>query len=59
MICPKCGADTKVIETRTAEKNQIRRRRECLECKYRFTTYEITQIVKARYELAEKSYKIG
>lgn len=42
MRCPKCGcADSKVIDSRTADKGQsIRRRRECLECKYRFTTYE-------------------
>lgn len=50
MNCPKCGSGTKVIETRTADENQIRRRRECLLCGSRFTTYEITQVTKARYE---------
>ena len=42
MKCPYCGYfDLKVIETRTVEEtNSIRRRRECLECQQRFTTYE-------------------
>ncbi|MCF7845742.1 MAG: transcriptional regulator NrdR [Candidatus Peribacteraceae bacterium] len=42
MICQKCGAeDTSVIDSRAADNgNAIRRRRECLKCGYRFTTYE-------------------
>ena len=40
MHCPKCGSeDTKVIESRDAG-SAIRRRRECLSCANRFTTYE-------------------
>lgn len=40
MHCPKCGSeDTKVIESRDAG-SAIRRRRECLACANRFTTYE-------------------
>ncbi|MBQ8790485.1 MAG: transcriptional repressor NrdR [Ruminiclostridium sp.] len=43
MKCPECGFDdSKVIDSRPAE-NKIRRRRECLECKCRFTTYEIVE----------------
>ncbi|MBQ3038539.1 MAG: transcriptional repressor NrdR [Clostridia bacterium] len=42
MKCPYCGyADGKVIDSRpTEEGNSIRRRRECLKCQRRFTTYE-------------------
>ncbi len=42
MRCPKCKYDdTKVLESRAAFDGQsIRRRRECRECDYRFTTYE-------------------
>ncbi len=42
MRCPKCThEDTKVIESRDAgEGDSIRRRRECLQCGYRYTTYE-------------------
>ncbi|HKL09896.1 MAG TPA: transcriptional regulator NrdR [Clostridia bacterium] len=42
MNCPFCSnSETKVIDSRpTDEGNSIRRRRECLECKRRFTTYE-------------------
>ena len=41
MKCPFCGTeDTKVIDSRRNEDLSIRRRRECLECKKRFTTYE-------------------
>jgi len=42
MKCPFCGfADTKVIDSRPADDNaKIRRRRECINCSQRFTTYE-------------------
>lgn len=42
MRCPKCGfEDSKVIDSRSSENNEaIRRRRECIECGYRYTTYE-------------------
>jgi transcriptional repressor NrdR len=42
MRCPKCGQlDDKVIDSRTSrEGSTIRRRRECLACSHRFTTYE-------------------
>lgn len=42
MKCPKCmHQDTKVIESRDAgDGDSIRRRRECLDCGYRYTTYE-------------------
>lgn len=42
MRCPFCGhAETKVVDSRTSEsQDAIRRRRECLSCSERFTTYE-------------------
>lgn len=41
MMCPFCRHDeTKVIETRSSEEFVIRRRRECLKCLRRYTTYE-------------------
>ena len=42
MRCPFCGHDeTKVVDSRTSEsQDAIRRRRECLQCSERFTTYE-------------------
>ena len=42
MKCPYCGAvDTKVIDSRpTDDDSRIRRRRECIDCLKRFTTYE-------------------
>ncbi len=42
MRCPKCKAlETKVVDSRLIENGfAIRRRRECLHCGYRFTTYE-------------------
>ena len=42
MKCPSCGhLEDKVIDSRSAKEGQaIRRRRECLACKRRFTTYE-------------------
>ncbi|MBW1841889.1 MAG: transcriptional repressor NrdR [Deltaproteobacteria bacterium] len=45
MKCPFCGVvDNKVIDSRLSkDANTIRRRRECLECNRRFTTYEHTE----------------
>lgn len=45
MKCPFCGhADDKVIDSRTsAVGNAVRRRRECLKCGKRFTTYEVVE----------------
>jgi transcriptional repressor NrdR len=46
MYCPFCNTDdTKVIDSRLIrEGNQTRRRRECPECKERFTTYETAEL---------------
>lgn len=42
MRCPKCGCDeSRVVDSRPSESNDsIRRRRECVRCGCRFTTYE-------------------
>ena len=42
MRCPKCGCqDDKVIDSRSSREGAtIRRRRECIACNYRYTTYE-------------------
>ena len=50
MYCPFCGAeDTKVIDSRlVAEGGQVRRRRECLSCRERCTTYELAELVMPR-----------
>jgi len=50
MHCPFCAAnDTKVIDSRlVAEGDQVRRRRECLACGERFTTFETAELVMPR-----------
>lgn len=50
MHCPFCGArDTKVVDSRLAgEGDSVRRRRECIECEERFTTYEIAELILPR-----------
>ena len=41
MRCPKCGfEDSRVIDSRPSDNDSIRRRRECEQCRHRFTTYE-------------------
>lgn len=42
MVCPKCKhLDTRVLDSRdTHEQREIRRRRKCAKCDYRFTTFE-------------------
>ena len=48
MKCPACGfADSKVIDSRHIEEgNSIRRRRECIACQKRYTTFEIVETVQ-------------
>ena len=48
MKCPACGfADSKVIDSRHVEEgNSIRRRRECLNCQKRYTTFEMVETVQ-------------
>src|SRR5688572_26455374 len=55
MKCPFCqAADTRVIDTRSnGEGFTIRRRRECLQCDYRFTTYE--QIAETALTVIKKN----
>jgi transcriptional repressor NrdR len=50
MRCPFCGApDTKVIDSRLAnEGDSVRRRRECMTCGERFTTFETAELVMPR-----------
>ncbi|AWK43503.1 transcriptional regulator NrdR [Photorhabdus laumondii subsp. laumondii] len=50
MHCPFCAAvDTKVIDSRlVGDGSQVRRRRQCLECHERFTTFEMAELVMPR-----------
>ncbi len=44
MKCPFCGFnDSKVVDSRPSDE-KIRRRRECIKCRARFTTYEVVEI---------------
>jgi len=48
MFCPECKkSDTKVLDSRD-DTRLIRRRRECLRCHYRFTTYERIESPRVR-----------
>ncbi len=50
MHCPFCGAvDTRVIDSRlVSDGDNVRRRRECITCEERFTTYETAELVMPR-----------
>jgi len=50
MRCPFCNVtETKVVDSRfSSEGDQVRRRRECLECQERFTTYETAELTLPR-----------
>ncbi len=47
MQCPSCqNTDSRVLESRSADSGRtVRRRRECLNCDFRFTTYERVETV--------------
>jgi transcriptional repressor NrdR len=57
MHCPFCShEETKVIDSRLAgEGRQIRRRRQCLDCNERFTTFESAELVMPRVVKADNS----
>jgi transcriptional repressor NrdR len=57
MHCPFCGhEETKVNDSRlTGEGQQIRRRRECLKCGERFTTFETAELVMPRVVKSDAS----
>lgn len=45
MHCPFCEApETRVVDTRLTPDGKVRRRRECVRCKERFTTYETAEL---------------
>ncbi len=50
MLCPKCGTfEDKVVDSRLSKNGRsIRRRRECIGCEHRFTTYEEIERVELR-----------
>lgn len=57
MKCPYCGySESKVIDSRPTDKGElIRRRRECLNCAKRFTTYEVIETVPVVVVKKDKS----
>jgi transcriptional repressor NrdR len=47
MKCPYCGSESvKTLETRDTQNNVVRRRKECIDCTKRFTTYEYVEAVE-------------
>jgi transcriptional repressor NrdR len=59
MQCPSCKyEDTKVIDSRANDGSQVRRRRECLRCEYRFTTYETIEMSLPRLVKRDGSFVI-
>lgn len=61
MICPKCKhPDTRVLDSRdTHEQREIRRRRRCIQCDYRFTTFErveTTNFIVIKKDDSRESY---
>jgi transcriptional repressor NrdR len=60
MHCPFCDAnDTKVIDSRlVAAGTQVRRRRQCLECDERYTTYELAELVMPRVLKSDRSLAV-
>jgi transcriptional repressor NrdR len=60
MRCPFCGADdSKVVDSRlTAEGDAIRRRRMCVECSERFTTYETAELSLPRLVKRDRSREL-
>ena len=60
MRCPKCGnRDDKVIDSRQSRDNSsIRRRRVCLACSFRFTTYEVIERTDLRVIKRDRTHEV-
>ena len=60
MRCPYCGyRESKVVDSRPADEGaSIRRRRECLSCEKRFTTYEVIESVPVVVVKKDKSREV-
>ncbi len=57
MKCPFCGfGESKVVDSRPADK-RIRRRRECIKCGARFTTYEVMEVPLLMVEKRDGTYE--
>ncbi len=47
MRCPYCGSENlRTVETRDSPDNSVRRRRQCIDCEKRFTSYEYVETVE-------------
>lgn len=54
MNCPKCDCPTAILQSRYTHHNMKRRRRECPQCKNRFSTLEMLEDKVDQYELTER-----
>ena len=59
MRCPKCGSrDDKVVDSRQSREGlSIRRRRQCLKCEFRYTTYEEIERTDLRVIKRDRSHE--
>ena len=59
MKCPKCADnETKVLESRLCHEGlSVRRRRQCLACNYRFTTYEKEEVLNFQIRKKDNRYE--
>ena len=60
MRCPKCGCrDDKVIDSRQSrDGSSIRRRRVCLQCAFRYTTYEEIERTDLRVVIPDRTHEV-
>ena len=57
MICPKCQSKSKVYNSRPTDDGTIRRNRECLKCKHRYATIEVSADIKKVVEFPKPVVK--
>ncbi len=57
VLCPNCAAATGVLDSRRRKNNAMRRRRACVSCGLRFTTFEITAERLRILELAFEKFR--
>jgi transcriptional regulator NrdR family protein len=55
-MCPKCGEDSAVLDSRETDRSVVRRRRECRACATRWTTYELSA---EEYEALQRVQQIA
>ncbi len=56
-FCPKCGRESRVVDTRFRSNGALRRRRKCCECGHAWSTIEVSLEVFEQLEKVQQTFR--